>query len=146
MKKFILLSCLAFLSACGTQGTINAELATQKIPAKHSRLIITRDNSLLYMAGAADVSVDGQKIASLARGASVLKDVSAGKRTLSVHAPTTVGTYSAMFDLTAGKTYEFTVSPNDGKSMMPGVLLGSFGDSLDNTGYFKIIPKQAGKN
>ncbi len=141
MKKFILLTSLALLSACGTQGTINAELAAQKIPAKHSRIVITRNNSLLYMAGAAEVSVDGAQIAKLGRGASVLKDVPAGLRRLSVHAPMTVGTYTAAFDLAAGKTYEFEVSPNDGKSMMPGVMLGAFGDALDNTGYFKIAPK-----
>ena len=138
MKKLILLTSLILLSACGTQGTINAELATQKIPVKHSRIIVTRDNSLLYMAGAANVSVDGQQIASLARGASVLKDFPAGLRTLSVNAPTTFGTYSAAFDLTAGKTYEFVVSPNDQKSMAMGMAFGAIGDSIDNKGYFKI--------
>lgn len=142
MNKFILLASLALLSACGTQGTINAELATQKIPAKQSRIIVTRDTSLLYMGGAAEVSVDGALIASLARGASVLKDVPAGLRRLSVHAPMTVGAYTSTFDLAAGKTYEFEVSPNNEKSPAMGMAFGLLGDAIDNTGYFKIVPKK----
>ncbi len=142
MKKLIVLTSLILLSACGTQGTINGELANQKIPAKHSRIVITRDTSLLYMGGAAEVSVDGQKIASLGRGASVLRDVPAGLRRLSVHAPMTVGNYSAAFDLAAGKTYEFEVSPNNEKSPALGMAFGLIGDAIDNTGYFKIVPQK----
>ncbi len=143
MKKLSLLAAVsALLAGCGTQGTVNAELANQKIPAKHSRIIVTRDNSLLYLAGATDVSVDGQKIASLGRGASVLKDVPAGLRRLSVSAPMTVGSYSATFDLAAGKTYEFTVSPNNEKSPAMGMAFGVIGDAIDNTGYFKINLKR----
>ncbi len=143
MNKFILLLSVVLLSACGTTGTINSELANQKIPAKQSRIIVTRDNSLLYMGGAAEVSVDGAQIASLARGASVLKDVPAGLRRLSVHAPMTVGNYSATFDLAAGKTYEFTVSPNNEKSPAMGMAFGLLGDAIDNTGYFKIVLKKS---
>lgn len=141
MNKIVLVLSTLLLAACGTHGAINSELATQKIPSKHSRLFITRDNSLLYMGGAADVSVDGQKIASLARGASVLKDVPAGMRRLSVHAPMTVGNYSATFDLAAGKTYQFEVSPNNEKSPALGMAFGLMGDAIDNTGYFKITQK-----
>lgn len=138
MKKTFLLFSVLLLAGCGTQGAINSELATQKIPAKYSRIIVTRDNSLLYLGGAAEVSVDGAQIASLARGASILKDVPAGLRRLSVHAPMTVGSYSATFDLTAGKTYQFEVSPNNEKSPAMGMAFGLIGDAIDNTGYFKI--------
>lgn len=142
MKKLLLMAaCSALLAGCGSTGTVNPELVNQKIPTNHSRIVVTRNNSMLYFAGAADVSVDGQKIASLARGATVLKDIPAGMHQISVHAPTTFGTYGIGFEALAGKTYAFEVSPNDGKSMAPGMLFGQIGDAIDDTGYYKIQMK-----
>ena len=143
MKHLALFAaCAALLSGCGTTGTINKELINQPIPAEHSRIIVQRDNSLLYFGGAANVSVDDVKIASLARGASVLKDIPAGRHHISVHAPTTVGSYGVGWEAVAGKTYHFDVSPNDEKSPAMGMALGVIGDAIDNTGYFKIHLKQ----
>lgn len=139
MKKLILFAaCSALLAGCGTHGTINEQLRNQEIAPNKSRIVVTRDNSLLYFAGATSVMVDGEKIASLARGATVLHDIPAGMHQISVHAPTTFGTYGIGFEALAGKTYEFGVSPNNGKSMAPGILFGQIGDAMDNTGYFKI--------
>ncbi|MCD8563302.1 MAG: hypothetical protein LRY54_04570 [Alphaproteobacteria bacterium] len=67
MRKFVLLTFALLLSACGTSGVQNVELLNQPMPEKHSRLIVNRSNDLLYLAAAADVSVNGRKIASLAR-------------------------------------------------------------------------------
>lgn len=142
MKKLMLLAaCSALLAGCGSTGTVNAELVNKKIPPNQARIVVTRDNSLLYFAGATNVILDGQKIASLARGATVLKDIPAGMHQISVHAPTTFGTYGIGFEALAGKTYAFEVSPNDGKSMAPGILFGQIGDAIDDTGYFKIQMK-----
>ncbi|MGZ9097766.1 MAG: DUF2846 domain-containing protein [Micavibrio sp.] len=144
MRSFVLLACVALLSACGTSGVVNVETLTKPIPAGQSRLIVSRDNSLLYLAGAADVSLNGRKIASLARGGSVIEDIPAGPHIISVNAPTTFGNYTAPFEAKSGKTYSFEVSPNSKKSMLPGMALGALGEAADaqnnkNTGYFQII-------
>ncbi len=145
MKKSIALILTCALAACGTRGTINGDLLTKPIPAKESRLVIERDNSLLYLAGATNVALDGQRIASLARGAKVIHDVPAGKHFLTVDAPGTAGNYTASFETKAGKTYTFLIGPNESKSMLPGMMLGTIGESIDaqvkaNTGYFQIKP------
>ena len=134
----MLAACASLLSACGTQGTVNQELLNQNIAPNESRIVVTRDKSLLYFAGPADVSVDGKYLAGLARGGAALTDVPAGTHKISVHAPTTFGTYDYVFKAAAGRTYKFVVSPNDGKSAGPGILLGVIGDAIDNTGYYKI--------
>jgi hypothetical protein len=144
-RKFTLLPLIIVLSACGTQGTINQELLSKPIPKNQSRLIVTRDNSLLYLAGAADVALDGRPIASLARGGTVVGDVDPGKHFLTVRAPGTVGDYTASFETRAGKTYRFTVGPNKGKSLLPGALFGQLGETIDNSGYFQVVPASADK-
>jgi len=147
MKKLIFLTSLLLLSACGTQGTINGDLLSKPVPSKQSRLIIERNTSLKYLAGAADVSLNGLNVASLGRGASVVRDVPAGRHTLSVHAPMTVGNYTASFDTKVGKAYVFEVGPNENKSMVPGALFGYLGEAMDaqineNSGYFQIKLKE----
>lgn len=140
MNKFTLISCVLVLTGCGTQGTINSALLEKPVSKKESRLIVTRDNSMLYLAGAADVALDGRSIASLARGATVVEDVAPGKHFLTVKAPGTIGDYTSSFETRAGKTYRFTVGPNEGKSMLPGALLGQIGETIDNSGYFQVVP------
>lgn len=147
MRVFILCACLILLTACGTTGVSNLSTLNQPIPSGQSRLIVSRTNSLLYLAGAADVSLNGRKIASLGRGGSVVEDIPTGKHILSVNAPATFGNYTTTLEAKSGKTYNFEVSPNSNKSMMPGAAFGVLGEAMEaqankNTGYFQIILKQ----
>lgn len=143
MKKLILLASSIILSACGTTGMANMSALSEPIPSGQSRIIVSRNNSLLYLAGAADISLDGKEIASLARGGSVVENIPIGKHTLSVNAPMTFGNYTSAFEAKPGKTYTFEISPNRNKSIAPGILLGAFGEAAEaqvseNTGYFQI--------
>lgn len=147
MRKLILLACVVLLSGCGTTGVSNSALLDQPIPSKQARLVVSRTNSMLYFAGAADVSLNGRKIASLGRGSSTVENIQTGRNVLSVNAPTTFGNFTTTFEAKSGKTYTFEVAPNDNKSMMPGAVFGMLGEAVDahvndNTGYFQIVLKE----
>ncbi len=145
MRKLILLVCVVLLSGCGTTGVSNSALLDQPIPPKQARLIVTRTNSMLYFAGAADVSLNGRKIASLGRGSSTVENIQTGRNVLSVNAPTTFGHFTTTFEAKSGKIYTFEVAPRS-EAMHVGAAFGMLGEAVnahvnDNTGYFQIVLK-----
>lgn len=142
--KQILLSLFAtiLLTACGTTGPVNLTKLNEPVPADKARIVVERDNSLLYLAAAADVRANGLKIASLGRGGSVVHDVQKGQNTLSVSMPTAQGQYVVTFDAKPGETYEFVVSPR-GSRIMGAYGMGMLGDAInasvsEQSGYFQI--------
>jgi hypothetical protein len=142
MKNFILLSTVLLLGACGTTGPINISKSQESIPANKARIIITRNNSLLYLAATVNVRSNGSKIANLGRGGSVLHDIQKGKNTLSVSTPTAFGQFVVNFNAEAGKTYNFKISPRGG-ALASGSLWGMSGDAMnasvsEQSGYFQI--------
>ena len=145
--KQILLSLFAtvLLTACGTTNAVNLSKLNDPIPADKARVVVERDNSLLYLAAAVDVRSNGAKIASLRRGGSVLHDIQKGKNTLSVSTPTAFGQFVVSFDAKAGETYNFQITPRGG-ALVSGSAWGMAGDAInasvsEQSGYFKIEPK-----
>ena len=145
--KQILLSLFAtiLLTACGTTGPVNLSKLSEPIPADKARIVVERDNSLLYLAAAVDVRSNGAKIASLGRGGSVVHDIQKGKNTLSVSTPTAFGQFVISFDAKAGETYNFQVTPRGG-ALVTGSAWGMAGDAInasvsEQSGYFQISPK-----
>ena len=145
----ILLSLFAtiMLTACGTTGPVNLSQLNEPIPADKARVIVERDNSLLYLAAAVDVRSNGAKIASLGRGGSVVHDISKGQNTLSVSTPTAFGQFVISFDARAGETYNFQVTPR-GSALVSGSAWGMAGDAInasvsEQSGYFQISPKDS---
>ncbi len=142
MKKLILLSCLIALSACGTTSQINSSKLNELIPAGKSRIVVTRDNSLLYLAATAHVESNGGKIASLGRGGSIIHDIPNGENTLSVSTPTAPGQFVVTFKAEPKKIYNFGISPR-ASNIMGGYGLGLLGDAInasvsEQSGYFQI--------
>ena len=147
MKHILTLFAVLLLTACGTTNAVNLSKLNEPIPAAKARIVVERNTSLLYLAGAADVRANGIKIASLGRGGSVIQDVQKGKNTLSVSMPTAQGQYVVTFDAKAGETYEFVVSPR-GSNIMGGYGMGMLGDAInasvsEQSGYFQIGLKGA---
>ncbi|MBG78244.1 MAG: hypothetical protein CL570_04355 [Alphaproteobacteria bacterium] len=145
----ILLSLLAtvLLTACGTTDAVNYGKLNEPIPSDKARIIVERDNSLLYLAAAVDVRSNGTKIASLGRGGSVVHNISKGQNTLSVSTPTAFGQFVVSFDAKAGETYNFQVTPR-GSNIMGGYGMGMLGDAInasvsEQSGYFQISPKDS---
>ena len=145
MKRILsVLLITIFLTACGTTGPVNLSKLSEPIPAEKARIIVERDNSLLYMAAAVDVRSNGTKIASLGRGGSVVHDVIKGQNTLSVSTPTAFGQFVVNFDAKAGETYNFKVTPRGG-ALLSGSAGGMVGDAInasisEQSGYFQIAP------
>lgn len=143
MKQILLsLFVIVLLTACGTTGAINAEKLNEPIPSDRSRLVIERTSSFLYSGGAATVELDGVEIARLGVGGSVVYDIQPGNKTLSVGTPFSAGRYKTTFNATAGKQYNFEVSPRS-SHLATTSLFGVIGDvasasSSDQTGYFQI--------
>lgn len=147
MRKFILLALTLSLTACGTTSPVNLSKFSEPIPPGKARIIVSRDNSLLYLAAAVDVRSNGAKIASLGRGGSVVHDISKGQNTLSVSTPTAYGQYVVTFNAKAGQTYNFQASPRSG-ALATGSLWGMVGDAInasvsEQSGYFQIDLKGA---
>ena len=144
MLNFFLVFSMFALTACGTSGMTNSHRLSEPIAKNEARLMISRTTDLLYLAAAADVAVNGQKIASLGRGGSVVYDVPKGKNNIVVKTFGAFGQYSQIFDTEARKTYHFEISPNS-SAMWPSAAFGLIVDAInaqvnENTGYFKIIP------
>ena len=141
---FLLLTTV-LLAACGTTGPVNLSKLNEPIPAGKSRIIVERDNSLLYLAAAVDVRSNGVKIASLGRGGSIVHDIPKGKNVLSVSTPTAYGQFVVSFNAKAGETYNFETSPR-GSALVTGSAWGMAGDAInasvsEQSGYFQINPK-----
>ena len=133
------------LTACGTTGAVNLSQLNEPIPAGKARIVVERDNSLLYLAAAVDVRSNGSKVASLGRGGSIVHYISKGQNTLSVSTPTAFGQFVVNFDAKAGETYNFQVTPR-GSALITGSAWGMAGDAInasvsEQSGYFMIGPK-----
>lgn len=150
MKQIILsLFATVLLAACGTTGPVNLTKLNEPIPADKARIVVERDNSLLYLAAAVNVRSNGARIGSLGRGGSVVHDIQKGKNTLSVSTPTAQGQYVVAFDAKSGELYEFIVSPR-GSNIMGGYGMGMLGDAInasvsEQSGYFQINLKDSQK-
>ncbi len=149
MRKFTLLVLALGLTACGTTGPLNLSKLDEPIAADQARIIVTRSNSLLYLAGSADVRANGMKIASLGRGGSVVHDIPKGQNTLSVSTPTAPGQFTVTFKAEPKKTYHFEISPRSG-NIMGGYGMGMLGDAVnasvsEQSGYFQIELKDIQK-
>jgi len=149
MKKLILLLSLALVSACGSKGTTNLSLMKEPIPNNESRLIFTRDNSLLYMAASADVSVNGIEIAKLGRGGAVVHDVKSGDINVTLRTIGSSTKYASSFTVEPRKIYTFDITPRSDAMWTASkysALFGIFGDAVnasvnENSGYFQAILK-----
>lgn len=150
MNKILLsLFATVLLTACGTTDAVNLGKLYEPIPSNKARIIVERDNSLLYLAAAVDVRSNGAKIASLGRGGSVVHDLSKGQNTLSVSTPTAPGQFTVNFKAESKKTYHFEISPRSG-NIMGGYGLGMIGDTVsasvsEQSGYFQIELKEVQK-
>ena len=148
MKKLLsALFTLFLLTACGTTGPVNVSALNKPVPADKARVVITRNTSMMYLAATVHVRANGEKIASLGQGGSVVHEIPQGRNTLSVSTPTAPGQFALTFNADPQKTYNFEISPRSGK-VMGGYGLGLLGDAIqasvsEQSGYFQINLKGA---
>ena len=143
MKKLLSsLFTVVFLTACGTTGPVDVSALNKPVPEDKARIVITRNTNMMYLAATVHVRANGEKIASLGRGGSVVHEIPQGRNTLSVSTPTAPGQFALTFNADPQKTYNFEVSPRSG-NVMGGYGLGILGDAIqasvsEQSGYFQI--------
>jgi len=145
-QKLLSLLTIVLLTACGTTGPVNLSQLNEPVPKDQARIIVERNNSLLYLAAPVHVRSNGIKIASLGRGGNVVHDIPQGENTLSVSTPTAFGQFVVNFEAKAGSTYHFEISPK-GDALVTGSLWGMMGDAVnasvsEQSGYFQIDLKE----
>ncbi len=150
MNKILLsLFATVFLTACGTTDVVHLSQLNDPIPEHKARIVVERNNSLLYLAAAVDVRSNGYKIASLGRGGKVIQDIPKGNNVLTVGTLGSFGRFTLNFDANTGETYQFVISPR-GNALITGSMWGIAGDAInasvsEQSGYFKIEPKGSGQ-
>ena len=143
MRKLIsILAVAMLLSACGTTNALDYSQVSAPIPRGQARIIVTRAESLIFLAAGAPIEINGQKIETLGRGGSLVKDVSAGPVIVVAKVSSAPGQFVVRFNAEPGKTYRFMVSPKT-DTLLLGSAFGIIGDAVhaqisDTSGYFQI--------
>lgn len=143
MKKLLsLLAVTLLLSACGSTKALDFGQVSAPLAKGQARIVVSRDESLLFVGAGAPVEINGQKVETLGRGGSVVKDVAAGKTNITVRVTSAPGQFVVLFDAKAGKTYRFMVIPKT-DALLLGSAFGIVGDAVhaqisDTSGYFQI--------
>lgn len=143
MKKLLsLLAVTLMLSACGTTKGLDMGQVTAPIGKGQARIVVERDNSLLYVGAGATIEINGAKVETLGLGGAVTKDVRAGQVAVSAQATASFGKFTVRFVAQPGKTYRFKVSPKS-DALLLGSAFGIVGDAVnaqisDTSGYFQI--------
>lgn len=141
----VLVVCIS-LGACAATGPKYNEVAPtfQNVQANKVRMILLREQQLLYMALDARVEINGLNFVSLSNGAFTISDREPGQITLAVDNWSAPGKYRVTLKLEPGKEYYFDVSPR-AESYSATLLGGYVGLGIDaqineNSGLFKIVP------
>lgn len=144
MQKLIsLLAVTLMLSACGTTNALTSEQVGAPLGKGQARIVISRNESLLFLAAGAIVEINGSKTEILGRGGSVVRDIRSGPAIVSAQATGSFGKFVVRFNAKAGKTYRFMVSPKT-DALLLGSAFGLVGDAVhaqisDTSGYFQIV-------
>lgn len=124
------LAVLLILSGCAAGGPRTLPVPGAMVPEGFARVTLARTPDLLFLALAADATVNDQRAGSLFRGQSTAADVPAGTTTVAVTAFGAPGRFALRFPTLPGGRYEVEIAPR-GSSMLPGITLGLIGSMLD---------------
>lgn len=135
------------LVGCASVGPAITADQDQPLSQGSSRIVVKRNDAMMYMALSARVQINGEKLQSLSRDDSVVKDIKAGKVTVYVDTASSPGGYSFSFNAEPDHIYNLEVSPR-GDSFLPGATLGLAGLFVDSSvneqsGLFQIAPKSS---
>lgn len=129
MKKIILTIVVLLLAGCAS-GPAPRGVPINDIAQGQSRVLITRDNSFLYLALDTEIFVNGELIAALPKGGSTYHDLPPGRVTVKVSHPQTPGAYSVSFNLKNKQTAIVEVAPRS-DSFAPFIFAGMIGSTID---------------
>jgi hypothetical protein len=110
----VLLCVLVALTACGTATVETQSLAqdTRQVrDTRQARLTFVREASLMYVAGAPTVRLNGQDVGRPASGSSFFVDRPPGRYDVNLEAPLVPGRFAASFNIKTAGNYYFKVVP-----------------------------------
>ncbi len=107
-----------------------------------ARLLLTRVNSLVGFRTPARVKVNGNQVARLRSGGSIVVNIPSGRTAVTVDAPLDLGEYTINLDAKSGKTYALEISPR-GERLAAAVVAPGVGALIDaaankNGGAFQV--------
>jgi len=143
--SLLLISALLFGCVTDQSTPVAAVVAPAPIPRGQAGVTVTRLDGFYGTLVAADIAVNGSKIASLDKGAAYTGSVPPGPVTLTASCACDLGHYTIHFNAQAGKRYAFEVSPRNEQyaATVFGGLVGYAVDAAANGetgGMFKIVP------
>lgn len=150
LASLLLISMLLFGCVTDQSAPVASAAAPPPIPHGQAGISITRLDGFYGSLVAADIQANGNKIASLDKGATYSGGVPPGPVTLTVSCACDLGRYSIHFNAQAGKNYAFEVSPRNEQyaAVVFGGLVGYAVDAAangENSGMFKIVAAPSGR-
>jgi hypothetical protein len=142
-RRAVAVAAALALAGCASADAVDtAALAKTPIAAGKARVTITRVSALQYAAAPATITLNGQKVASVASGDTAIIDVPAGANVLAASAWSYPGEFFVKLNAVPGKNYALEISPRAG-SLGPSILLGPIGGMIDaganeNAGAFEM--------
>ena len=135
----ILCVTLASLAACAT-ATLEAQNQTQD--PRQARIYFLRESSLLYVAGAPTVRVNGQEVGRVGSGSYFFVDRPPGQYAVTLDTPLVPGRFAATVNVKAAGTYYLKVAPR-AEHWFIGAAAGVVGQVLEasiqeNSGAYSI--------
>ena len=130
-RKFLTFAAFILLVGCATgERTLPAVLPDSPVPQGMARVSVTRSGDLLYLALAANVTVNDQRAGSLYRGQSTAAEVPAGVTTVTATGFGAPGRFVLRFPTVSGGRYDLLAAPR-GDSLGPALAFGLIGSMLD---------------
>jgi len=117
-------------------GAFAAEAAPRHGTAKY---VITRTKEVLYVGGAAVITVNGESAGLLWVGQTTTGTLPAGPTEITASSWLRDGKSSVKFTAQPGRTYRFTVAPR-GEHFVVGMVAGVVGTLIEGNGAFSIVP------
>jgi hypothetical protein len=133
MKKAICIISLLILTSCATTTNTQAYIPPSEMK-QNSQIIISREDAFLYSGVSANIRLNGNKVGSLAKGASQTFYAPPGRNFISVTGTGSPGESTMSFSTKKGEKYSFQIKPRGGSTALGGILAGAMYLSIEADG------------
>lgn len=134
MHKNILLAFLLYgICSCASTSNSQGYIAPSEIK-NFSKIVITREDALLYLGVSANIKLNGKKVGSLAKGSTEIFFAPEGRNFISITGTGSPGESTLSFNTKKGETYSLLISPRGGNTLVGGILGGALYMAIEADG------------
>ena len=101
---------------------------------QNSQIVISREDAFLYSGVSANIRLNGNKVGSLAKGASQTFYAPPGRNFLSITASGNLGESTISFNTKKGEIYSLEIRPRGGSTLVGGIIGGALFLALEADG------------